>query len=188
VSPGAPRPELPLASVSSSVIHCRTCASGCAPANSDQRPRDGPDDAARARLSTRAASSASIRSDWPGELAGRSAARDRDPSLVAALRASPRPGAGHRRGELRQFAGAQPEAQVRQWITELLTLAQREFGLGAPGDTAPQPADPPMDPALAAAYDALAAEDLDGAARALQNVLARIRTTPRPSRRSPRSN
>jgi putative thioredoxin len=29
-----------------------------------------------------------------------------------------------------------------------------------------------MDPALAAAYDALAADDLDGAARALQNVLS----------------
>jgi putative thioredoxin len=73
-----------------------------------------------------------------------------------------------------EFAGAQPEAQVRQWIGELLTLAQREFGLGAPGPGAQpaQPAEPPMDPALAAAYDALAADDLDGAARALQNVLS----------------
>jgi putative thioredoxin len=71
-----------------------------------------------------------------------------------------------------EFAGAQPEAQVRQWISELLALAQREFGLGGEGAAAARPAEPPMDPALAAAYDALAADDLDGAARALQNVLS----------------
>jgi putative thioredoxin len=76
-------------------------------------------------------------------------------------------------GELiAEFAGAQPEAQVRQWITELLAVAKREFNLAGPAGAAAQPAEPPMDPALAAAYDALAAEDLDGAARALQNVLS----------------
>lgn len=98
-----------------------------------------------------------------------------NPRLVQALRVQGIPSvkavvAGELIGE---FSGAQPEAQVRQWISELLTLAQREFGLGAPGGpTAAQPAEPPMDPALAAAYDALAADDLDGAARALQNVLS----------------
>jgi putative thioredoxin len=97
-----------------------------------------------------------------------------NPRLVQALRVQGIPSvkaivAGELIGE---FAGAQPEAQVRQWISELLTLAQREFGLGAPGAPAAQPAEPPMDPALAAAYDALAADDLDGAARALQNVLS----------------
>jgi len=70
-----------------------------------------------------------------------------------------------------EFAGAQPEAQVRQRISELLALAQREFGLGGAEGAAAAP-EPPMDPALAAAYDALAADDLDGAARALQNVLS----------------
>jgi len=72
-----------------------------------------------------------------------------------------------------EFAGAQPEAQVRQWLTELLTLAEREFGMTGPaGADQPAAAEPPTDPALAAAYDALEADDLDGAARALQNVLS----------------
>ncbi len=97
-----------------------------------------------------------------------------NPRLVQALRVQGIPSvkaiiAGELIGE---FAGAQPEAQVRQWITELLALAQREFGLGGAEGAAGRPAEPPMDPALAAAYDALAADDLDGAARALQNVLS----------------
>jgi putative thioredoxin len=99
-----------------------------------------------------------------------------NPRLVQALRVQGIPSVkaivgGELIGE---FAGSQPEAQVRQWVTELLTLAQREFGLGAAGGpaAAARPAEPPMDPALAAAYDALAADDLDGAARALQNVLS----------------
>jgi putative thioredoxin len=100
---------------------------------------------------------------------------DANPRLVQALRVQGVPSvkaivAGELIGE---FAGVQPEAQVRQWISELLTLAQREFGLGAAaGEPAAQPAEAPLDPALAAAYDALAADDLDGAARALQNVLS----------------
>jgi putative thioredoxin len=99
-----------------------------------------------------------------------------NPRLAQALRVQSIPSvkaivAGELIGE---FAGAQPEAQVRQWISELLALAQREFGLGGAGaeGAAARPAEPPMDPALAAAYDALAADDLDGAARALQNVLS----------------
>jgi putative thioredoxin len=40
-----------------------------------------------------------------------------------------------------------------------------------PADAAPLPA-PPLDPLLQAAYTALEADDLDGAARALQNLLA----------------
>ena len=102
---------------------------------------------------------------------------DGNPRLVQALRVQGIPSvkaivAGELIGE---FAGAQPEAQVRQWVTELLALAQREFGLAGPaeaGAAAAEPAQPPMDPALSAAYDALAADDLDGAARALQNVLS----------------
>ena len=71
-----------------------------------------------------------------------------------------------------EFAGGQPEAQVRQWLTELLTLAEREFGMAGPAAAGQPAAEPPTDPALAAAYDALEADDLDGAARALQNVLS----------------
>lgn len=97
-----------------------------------------------------------------------------NPRLVQALRVQGIPSvkaivAGELIGE---FAGALPEDQVRQWITELLTLAQREFGMTGAAGAGERPAEPPMDPALAAAYDALAADDLDGAARALQNVLS----------------
>jgi putative thioredoxin len=97
-----------------------------------------------------------------------------NPRLMQALRVQGIPSvkaivAGELIGE---FAGVQPEAQVRQWVTELLALAQREFGLSAPAGAEPGPAEPPMDPAMAAAYDALASDDLDGAARALQNVLS----------------
>ncbi|HEV3169841.1 MAG TPA: tetratricopeptide repeat protein [Actinocrinis sp.] len=96
------------------------------------------------------------------------------PRLVQALRVQGIPSVkaivgGELIGE---FAGAQPEAQVRQWLTELLALAEREFGL-APGAAAGQVSpEPPMDPALSAAYDAIESGDLDGAARALQNVLS----------------
>ena len=106
---------------------------------------------------------------------------DANPRLVQALRVQSVPSvkaivAGELIGE---FAGAQPEAQVRQWITELLTLAQREFGLGGgEGEPGEPPAEAPLDPALAAAYDALAADDLDGAARALQNVLSQTPNHP----------
>ncbi|MBS2961818.1 tetratricopeptide repeat protein [Actinocrinis puniceicyclus] len=97
-----------------------------------------------------------------------------NPRLVQALRVQGVPSvkaivAGELIGE---FSGAQPEAQVRQWVSELLALVQREFGLGGGNTGGAQPAEPPMDPALAAAYDALAADDLDGAARALHNVLS----------------
>ncbi len=99
-----------------------------------------------------------------------------NPRLMQALRVQGIPSvkaivAGELIGE---FAGAQPEAQVRQWVGELLALAQREFGLGPGGGGGPAPdaAEAPLDPAMAAAYDALAADDLDGAARALQNVLS----------------
>src|SRR5581483_7117739 len=71
-----------------------------------------------------------------------------------------------------EFAGAQPEAQVRQWISELLALAQREFGLGGAQGARDVADEPPKHPALAAACDARAADDLNGAARALQNVLS----------------
>ncbi|HEV2343984.1 MAG TPA: tetratricopeptide repeat protein [Actinocrinis sp.] len=103
-----------------------------------------------------------------------------NPRLAQALRVTGIPAvkaivAGELIGE---FTGAQPEAQVRQWVTELLALAKREFGLGAEGGAAPGPAEPPLDPAMAAAYDALAADDLDGAARALQNVLSQTPNHP----------
>jgi putative thioredoxin len=100
---------------------------------------------------------------------------DANPRLAQALRVQGIPAVkaivgGELIGE---FTGAQPEAQVRQWISDLLALAEREFGMAGPdAGAAAEPAEPPMDPAMAAAYDALASDDLDGAAQALRNVLS----------------
>jgi putative thioredoxin len=70
-----------------------------------------------------------------------------------------------------EFTGVLPEAEVRQWLTELVNLAETEFGMTGPAGAAPLPA-PPLDPMLQAAYSALESDDLDGAARALQNLLS----------------
>ena len=98
---------------------------------------------------------------------------DANPRLAQALRVQGIPAVkavvqGQLIGE---FAGVRPEAEVRQWLTELVTMAETEFGMAGPEDAAPLPA-PPLDPLLQAAYEALETDDLDGAARALQNLLA----------------
>jgi putative thioredoxin len=72
------------------------------------------------------------------------------------------------------FQGALPEPQVRQYLDQLLTLAQQQFGMAGPpaeGEAGEAP-EPPRDPAFEAAYDALEAGDVDGAARAFRNILA----------------
>ena len=98
---------------------------------------------------------------------------DANPRLAQALRVQGIPAVkavvqGQLIGE---FTGVLPEAEVRQWLTELVTMAEAEFGMTGPDDAAPLPA-PPLDPLLQAAYTALESDDLDGAARALQNLLA----------------
>jgi putative thioredoxin len=70
-----------------------------------------------------------------------------------------------------EFTGVQPEPQLRAWLTGLVNLAETEFGMTGPAGAAPLPP-PPLDPLLEAAYNALESEDLDGAARALQNLLS----------------
>ena len=70
-----------------------------------------------------------------------------------------------------EFTGVLPEPELRDWLTQLVTMAETEFGMTGPADAAPLPA-PPLDPLLQAAYAALESDDLDGAARALQNLLA----------------
>ena len=70
-----------------------------------------------------------------------------------------------------EFTGVQPEPQVRAWLTDLITMAETEFGMTGPDDAAPLPT-PPLDPLLEAAYTALESDDLDGAAQALQNLLS----------------
>ena len=98
---------------------------------------------------------------------------DANPQLAQALRVQGIPAVkavvqGQLIGE---FTGVMPEAEVRQWLTELVTMAETEFGMTGPADAAPLPA-PPLDPLLQAAYEALESDDLDGAARALQNLLS----------------
>jgi putative thioredoxin len=71
------------------------------------------------------------------------------------------------------FPGAVPEAQVRRYLDELLKLAAENGVTGTADGQAPaEVPEPPMDPALAAAYTALEDNDLEGAAQAFRNVLA----------------
>jgi putative thioredoxin len=81
------------------------------------------------------------------------------------------------------FLGAMPEAQVRQWIAQVMELAER---MGLPGSapdgtadaqSAPQapggrPAQPQMPAAYAEARAAMERGDLDGAAKAFEAELA----------------
>jgi putative thioredoxin len=76
-----------------------------------------------------------------------------------------------------EFTGAVPEPQVRDWINQVLAVAEQR-GL-ADGDTAladegeaPAPLSP-SEAALDAAYDALARSDLDGAETILRQQLER---------------
>jgi putative thioredoxin len=71
-----------------------------------------------------------------------------------------------------EFTGALPEGQVRGWINQILALAKSG---GAPAEREegvdPVPAGPPLDPAIEAAYEALDAGDIDGAAVHFQGRL-----------------
>jgi putative thioredoxin len=78
------------------------------------------------------------------------------------------------------FLGAMPESQVKQWLAQVLAVADqlgvRQAGAGAgAGDDAAEGADGAVDdlpPALSAAREAMETGDLDGAARALEKALA----------------
>ena len=78
------------------------------------------------------------------------------------------------------FEGPAGEADVRQLLDSLIAGAEERFGIvgevGArSGSGAPEPAaaaEPPVDPALAAAHDALDRGDLGGAIQAYRNVLS----------------
>ncbi len=72
------------------------------------------------------------------------------------------------------FLGAMPEAQVRQWLDQVLAAAGQLGVQGAPRDGA-EPGEDAFDdlpPALAAARDAMEEGDLDAAAGALEKALA----------------
>jgi putative thioredoxin len=90
---------------------------------------------------------------------------------------------------LDQFSGAIPEAQLRQWIAQVLTVAE-QLGVRSAGETAaagPAAADgagteedafDDLPPALSAARDAMEAGDLDAAARALEKALTDVPADP----------
>src|SRR6202046_4485225 len=83
------------------------------------------------------------------------------------------------------FLGAMPEAQVSQWITQILAVAD-QIGVqggepGAPGEDGEAVDDLP--PALAAARDAMETGDLDAAARALGKGLVDAPAHPLAKRR-----
>jgi putative thioredoxin len=83
------------------------------------------------------------------------------------------------------FLGAMPEAQVKQWLTQVLAVAE-QLGIRPPAEAAEAAeadqavadgADPDdvwgdLPPALGAARDAMESGDLDAAARALEKALA----------------
>jgi putative thioredoxin len=90
------------------------------------------------------------------------------PSVYAVLKGQPIP----------LFQGAQPEAQVRQVLTELLRVAADNGVTGRvapadePAEEAAEPVEEELPPHHQAAYDAIDAGDLDGAAAAYQAALA----------------
>jgi putative thioredoxin len=72
------------------------------------------------------------------------------------------------------FLGAMPEAQVKQWLTQVLSVAEQlgvQTGPGPAADGGDEAVDD-LPPALAAARDAMEEGDLDAAARALEKALA----------------
>ncbi|HEY1666661.1 MAG TPA: tetratricopeptide repeat protein [Trebonia sp.] len=70
------------------------------------------------------------------------------------------------------FSGAMPEAQVKQWLAQVLAVAE-QLGVREAGDGAePGEAVDDLPPALSAAREAMETGDLDGAARALEKALA----------------
>jgi putative thioredoxin len=80
------------------------------------------------------------------------------------------------------FLGAMPESQVKQWLTQVLAVAE-QLGVRSPGEAgeagpaaddseAPEGAWSDLPPSLAAARDAMESGDLDAAARALEKALA----------------
>jgi putative thioredoxin len=74
------------------------------------------------------------------------------------------------------FLGAMPEAQVKQWITQVLAVADQlgvQTGAAPAADGGDEAVDD-LPPALAAARDAMEEGDLDAAAQALEKALADV--------------
>ncbi len=80
------------------------------------------------------------------------------------------------------FLGAMPEAQVKQWLAQVLAVAEqlgvRPAGAAGAAGAEPQDALDDLPPALSVARDAMESGDLDGAARALEKALADVPADP----------
>jgi putative thioredoxin len=79
------------------------------------------------------------------------------------------------------FLGAMPEAQVRQWLTQVLAVAE-QIGVGsaasAAGDADPAEALDAMPPAYTEAQEAMERGDMDTAASVLEKALAETPADP----------
>jgi putative thioredoxin len=81
------------------------------------------------------------------------------------------------------FLGAMPESQIKQWLTQVLAVAdQLGVQVAAPADAQPgelgEEAADDLPPALAAARDAMETGDLDAAAKALEKALGDVPSDP----------
>lgn len=86
------------------------------------------------------------------------------PTVVAVLKGQPVP----------LFEGAQPEAQIREVLAEVLRVAAENGitgGLGADEAPADEPIEQPVDPRFEAAFDAIEAADWTAAEQAYRTVL-----------------
>ncbi len=86
------------------------------------------------------------------------------PTVVAVLKGQPVP----------LFEGAQPEAQIREVLTEVLRVAAENGitgGLDADAPESAEPVEEPVDPRFEAAFDAIEAADWDAAEQAYRTVL-----------------
>ncbi len=78
------------------------------------------------------------------------------------------------------FLGAMPEAQIRQWLTQVLTVADQVGVQAAAGSSAADAAEAAdaMPPAYAEAQDAMERGDMDTAASVLEKALAETPADP----------
>ncbi len=73
------------------------------------------------------------------------------------------------------FQGVAPREQIAEVFDQLVAVAEQRFGitgLTVDGEPAPAPAEPPLDPVLAAGHEALDAGDYAGAIQAYKNILS----------------